>query len=794
MDNDGVTITGSWTHADVDVATHSVTYNWGTTPSNVYDSTGTAVTLMLPTDSGTYVNGAHYTVDTTYDASTVVYTHDTYGNVNGTYTFSGWTDPNNGTMDNDGVTITDSWTHADVDVATHSVTYNWGTTPSNVYDSTGTAVTLTLPTDSGTYVNGAHYTVDTTYDASTVVYTHDTYGNVNGTYTFSGWTDSNNGTMDNDGVTITGSWTHADVDVATHSVTYNWGTTPSNVYDSTGTAVTLTLPTDSGTYVNGAHYTVDTTYDASTVVYTHDTYGNVNGTYTFSGWTDPNNGTMDNDGVTITGSWTHADVDVATHSVTYNWGTTPSNVYDSTGTAVTLTLPTDSGTYVNGAHYTVDTTYDASTVVYTHDTYGNVNGTYTFSGWTDPNNGTMDNDGVTITGSWTHADVDVATHSVTYNWGTTPSNVYDSTGTAVTLMLPTDSGTYVNGAHYTVDTTYDASTVVYTHDTYGNVNGTYTFSGWTDPNNGTMDNDGVTITGSWTHADVDVATHSVTYNWGTTPSNVYDSTGTAVTLTLPTDSGTYVNGAHYTVDTTYDASTVVYTHDTYGNVNGTYTFSGWTDPNNGTMDNDGVTITGSWTHADVDVATHSVTYNWGTTPSNVYDSTGTAVTLTLPTDSGTYVNGAHYTVDTTYDASTVVYTHDTYGNVNGTYTFSGWTDPNNGTMGDANLTITGSWTHADVEVIKYTVTFYLGTTVIDKASYVPNQPITKVEVPAKAGYTVLGWFSNTDCTETASVPNNMPEQNLNFYAKSIINKYDLIIHYLHPQFQPHSYPHPDSGH
>ncbi|WP_143764939.1 SHIRT domain-containing protein, partial [Collinsella vaginalis] len=31
----------------------------------------------------------------------------------------------------------------------------------------------------------------------------------------------------------------------------------------------------------------------------------------------------------------------------------------------------------------------------------------------------------------------------------------------------------------------------------------------------------------------------------------------------------------------------------------------------------------------------------------------------------------------------------------GTWSFSGWTDPNNGTMGDGDATITGSWTFTE---------------------------------------------------------------------------------------------------
>ena len=67
-------------------------------------------------------------------------------------------------------------------------------------------------------------------------------------------------------------------------------------------------------------------------------------------------------------------------------------------------------------------------------------------------------------------------------------------------------------------------------------------------------------------------------------------------------------------------------------------------------------------------------------------------TETLPESIIGLAKNQPYTIDTTYTSETVVETTDAYGNVNGRYTFSGWTDPNNGFMGESNVTVTGTWT------------------------------------------------------------------------------------------------------
>ncbi len=87
-----------------------------------------------------------------------------------------------------------------------------------------------------------------------------------------------------------------------------------------------------------------------------------------------------------------------------------------------------------------------------------------------------------------------------------------------------------------------------------------------------------------------------------------------------------------------------------------------------------------------DSPSYSVTYDWGADAPAGKDA---------PKDTGSYYKGDHYDVDATYKAGDTV--EGEKDGKKGTWTFSGWTDPNNGTMGDGNATITGSWTFAEAD-------------------------------------------------------------------------------------------------
>ena len=452
------------------VTGHSITYSWTNAPTG----------KNVPVDNNVYVKGQSYTVNSEYTQNTQVTTQDTYGNVNGIYTFSGWTDenPTSGVMGDKDLTIKGSWKYDKQQVATHQVIYNWGT--DNIPPD------VNLPTDSNNYVKGQSYTVDTTYTNETKIYKKDAYDNIIGVYTFSGWTDAGNGKMGDSDAMITGEWHYNAVEVAKHGITYEWsGDVPE----------TVTLPIDSNTYVKGQPYEVDKTFTAGKTINVTDTYGNIIGTYTFSGWNDPNNGKMGDSDITITGHWTYEGQQVAIHKITYDWGT--ENI------PAGETLPIDENTYVKNQPYEVDKTFAAGKTINVTDTYGNIIGTYTFSGWTDPNNGVMGDSDITITGHWTYEGQTIPTHKITYDWGTENIPAGET--------LPVDETSYVKNQPYKVDKTFTKGYEIKIMDDHNNLVGVYVFSGW-DTKDGKMGDEDITIKGSWKYDKINPETFTLDYD------------------------------------------------------------------------------------------------------------------------------------------------------------------------------------------------------------------------------------------------------------------------------------------
>ena len=265
-------------------------------------------------------------------------------------------------------------------------------------------------------------------------------------------------------------------------------------------------------------------------------------------------------------------------------------------------------------------------------------------------------------------------HTVTYEW----------TGAPEAAVLPVDSGEYKPGETYTVDGTYTAGTVINKVDEYGNVIGTYTFSGWKLCGNivtgeqkmGFCD---VVLEGEWTYEEVELETYTITYLWDdTAPSGEYAQD-------VPVDSNEYVLNQPYSVDTSYiKGVTTVEKIDENGNVTGKWTFNGW-DKEDGKISGN-LTITGSWTYEEVELETYTITYLWDdTAPSGEYAQD-------VPVDSNEYVLNQPYSVDTSYiKGVTTVEKIDENGNVTGKWTFNGW-DKEDGKI-SGNLTITGSWTY-----------------------------------------------------------------------------------------------------
>ena len=533
-------------------------------------------------------------------------------------------------------------------------------------------------------------------------------------------------------VTMVAQW------AALHSVIYNWtGLPTTQLYDENGEEVAIpVLPTDENVYAAGDTYTVDDTYVANTVYYTHDEFGNKNASYTFTGWDKTGVQAMGDADVTLKGSWVSESIEVPLWTIAYVWkdGKAPAGVQ----------LPVDSKQYKNNENYVVAPEF---VPVNTTDEYGNVTGVWTFEGWNAGDGSITEN--LTIEGEWKYEETTVARYGVTYKWNGLPASsvLYDEQGNMVTPQLPVDADTYVKGQPYQLK---DADVkVLYTKDAYGNNTAKYTLGAWNDPNNGTMAEGGTKVTAQWSAMGMVVPQRLLTYEWENAPEQGTVGVKDADAVTLPA-AQQYVNGAGYQVDSTYSKDYTVNTYDQYGNVSGQYVFSGWTIEGSPETITKNLVAKGTWTYEETTVAKHNVTYAWTGLPEGetLYDAAGNPVVPMRPLNLPGLVKGQGYTVDSALPGTTV-YTHDAYGNQNASYTLGAWNDPNSGVMGEDDVEITAQWTKADIEVPTVEVRYAYKNGLMGIPNNVPpvpvakdyflNQPIDAVDVPTREGWTFSGW-------------------------------------------------------
>ena len=274
---------------------------------------------------------------------------------------------------------------------TYTVSYDWGT---EVPDGE------TLPTDTAAYqsVQAAEAAVDKTYTASSTS-TAQKDGK-DGTWTFSGWTATVEGTV----VKFTGEWTFTET-LKVDAVAPALITLADASYTVGDTAIALdgTTTADDGGKITYQWYEATSKDDQNgtlldgktTPTFTPDTAAA--GTrfyYVVATNTNTNaNGEQTAETRSNTVAITVTEKAV-TYTVSYDWGTEfPDGV----------TLPTDSGTYqsVQDAEAAMDKTYTASSTS-TAQKDGK-DGTWTFSGWT----ATVENTVVKFTGEWTFAETPV---------------------------------------------------------------------------------------------------------------------------------------------------------------------------------------------------------------------------------------------------------------------------------------------------------------------------------------------------------------------------------------------------
>ena len=383
-----------------------------------------------------------------------------------------------------------------------------------------------------------------------------------------------------------------------------------------------------------------------------------------------------------------------------------------------VTLPTDTETYlgVAAAKAAVDKKYTNGYQFSGSDGYF-----YTFSGW---NEGTVDGQVVTFTGSWTMGDKDPSKwYTLAYSW--TGADKLSET-------LPSNPNSFFtpDEAKAAVDTTFTSGKKVTGSDGYF-----YTFSGWGE---GTVNGQVVTFTGSWTMGDKDPSKwYTLAYSW----------TGAdKLSETLPSNPNSFFtpDEAKAAVDTTFTSGKKVTGSDGYF-----YTFSGWGE---GTVNGQVVTFTGSWTMGDKDPSKwYTLAYSW----------TGAdKLSETLPSNPNSFFtpDEAKAAVDTTFTSGKKVTGSDGY-----FYTFSGWGE---GTVNGQVVTFTASWTKGEKDPSKWaTVTFNSnGGSTVASQTVKYNDKAKEPTAPTKSGYTFAGWYTEEQLT-TKYVFDTPVTGNITLYAK-----------------------------
>ena len=258
--------------------------------------------------------------------------------------------------------------------------------------------------------------------------------------------------------------------------------------------------------------------------------------------------------------------------------------------------------------------------------------------------------------------------------------------------------------------------------------------------------------------------YTVKYDWGTSA---------PAGANIPTNSNTYLTGKTYPVDITYATDKTI--KDSDGR---TWHFSGWTDPNNGVMGTNDVTIKGSWKYTEPTQPDPTYTLT--------YDANG-GKTDSVPTDSNAYTAGRTVNLDYSKDA-----THNQEGVI-----FIGWSETNDDgkiyDKGDAIPTLIQSVTMNDnkrvyavwgldkdgnntPDVFEATVTYKIengywfdsGTdgpvstdpvtaqfTLYEKSGnqWVAKNPTLGNTIPtgrgSDAGYTANGWYKDNETTSVS---------------------------------------------
>ena len=444
------------------------------------------------------------------------------------------------------------------------------------------------------------------------------------------------------------------VEAAKYTVSYAWA-------ENSEVPADATLPT------GGSYYAGETVEIAANPTSTSKVNGELQGEWTFSGWTASTalgeNNTMPEANVTFVGGWTFTEDDK--YTVTYEWA-------DATNVPEDVELPTDNNSYYAGA--TVEIAADPTTE---STKKGELQGKWEFSGWTASpalgENNAMPESSVTVTGGWTFTED--AKYTVTYSFvsGTDGKTL----PAEVTAKLPEKTSVYEGT---TVIPASDLGDVIVNEN--GVTVGTWSFNGW-NPTSATVTAD-TEFVGTWVYTEAEK--YIVTYQWADAE-NVPDD------AKLPTDENSYYAG-----QTVKIAENLTSTSTKKGELQGEWKFTGWTvnpELTDGKMPASNITVTGGWEFTEDPKG--KLVYAWK-------EGTDVPADAVLPEDNTYYYVGSTVTV-----AEDPTSTSTVNGEMQGTWEFLGWDTSAllNGTMpeGSEKVIIEGEWKFTEANKYSYTLTY-----------------------------------------------------------------------------------------
>ena len=441
-----------------------------------------AITVLTPSDSATYVNGAAVSAK---QPAQMTYT-DTVND--GIWTFKGY-NANSAVVNKANVDFVGKWTF---EANKYQATYRF---ESATADKTlPSAISALTPSDSATYVNGASVSAQQPSQTTYTDLVND------GTWTFKGY-DASSAVVNKANVEFVGKWAF---ESKKYQSTYRFESETAG--KALPSAIAALIPSDSVTYVNSVSVSAKQPAQAT---YT-DTVND--GTWTFKGY-DASSAVVNKSDVEFVGKWAF---EAKKYQATYRFESATAD--KALPAAIAALTPSDSATYVNGASVSAQ---QPSQTTYT-DTVND--GTWTFKGY-DADNAIVNKSDVEFVGTWTF---EANKYQATYRFESATAG--QALSSAIAALTPSDSATYVNGASVSAK---QPSQTTYT-DTVND--GTWTFKGY-DAASAVVNKSDVEFVGKWTF---EANKYQATYRFESATAD--KALPAAIATLLPSDSATYENG------------------------------------------------------------------------------------------------------------------------------------------------------------------------------------------------------------------------------------------------------------